>query len=523
MISPETRALILRYYHAERWKVGTIARQLALHHSVVRRVLGAETGLPASRAARTQLIDPYLPFVIATLQAFPRLTATRLYQMATERGYRGSVNHFRRVIRRHRPRRPTEAYLRLRTLPGEQAQCDWGSFGHLTIGRAKRPLMAFVMVLSYSRQIFLRFSLDARMESFLRGHNGAFSAWGGIPRVILYDNLKSAVLERRGEAIRFHPTLLAFAGHHRFEPRPVAVARGNEKGRVERAIRTIREAFFAARAFTDIDDLNGQATAWCQGFAADRLCPEDRVRTVRAVFAAEQPLLLPLPDNPYPVIEQVTVRIGKTPYARFDGNDYSLPHTHVGQTLTVLADPDRVRIVSGTTILATHIRSYDRLAQIEDPTHIDALRAVKRGARGHSGADRLIHAAPTSQAFLTAAAAGGEPLARIVRALDDLLAQYGASALESALAEALARGVPHPQAVQRVLERERLRQHKPVPLASLPAHITARDVVVRHVPLAIYDHLQRPDVSAAPAPKAPDPHDSKTLVEPLPENDHDHP
>ena len=90
--------------------------------------------------------------------------------------------------------------------------------------------MAFVMVLSYSRDIFLRFFLGACIENFLRGHVGAFSRWRGLPRVLLYDNLKSVVLERDGDAIRFHPTLLEFAGHYRFEPRPVAVARGNEKG-----------------------------------------------------------------------------------------------------------------------------------------------------------------------------------------------------------------------------------------------------------------------------------------------------
>jgi transposase len=149
----------------------------------------------------------------------------------------------------HRPRPAAEAYLRLRTLPGEQAQVDWGHFGHLQIGRARRPLMAFVMVLSHSRMVFLRFFLDARMDSFLRGHALAFAAFGGVPRVLLYDNLKSAVLERvdhpRGSAIRFNPTLLALAGHYRFEPRPVAPARGNEKGRVERAIRYIRDSFFA--------------------------------------------------------------------------------------------------------------------------------------------------------------------------------------------------------------------------------------------------------------------------------------
>src|SRR3954451_14978096 len=149
--------------------------------------------------------------------------------MVRERGYRGSPSHFRHVVARHRPRPMAAAYLRLRSLPGEQAQVDWGHFGHLEIGRARRPLMAFVMVLSYSRQIFLRFFLDARMENFLRGHVAAFEAWQGVPRVLLYDNLKSAVLERRGDAIRFHPTLLSFAGHYCYEPRPVAVARGNER------------------------------------------------------------------------------------------------------------------------------------------------------------------------------------------------------------------------------------------------------------------------------------------------------
>ena len=218
--------------------------------------------------------------------------------MVRERGYPGRPDHFRHLIACYRPRPKAEAFLRLRTLPGEQAQVDWAHFGHLEIGRARRPLMAFVMVLSHSRQIFLRFFLDARMENFLRGHVGAFTAWGGVPRILLYDNLKSAVLERRGDAIRFHPTLLGFAGAYRYEPRPVAIARGNEKGRVERAIRYVRDAFFAARTFTDIDDLNAQADAWCSGPAAHRRCPNDPARSVGDVFAEEKSRLLALPDNP---------------------------------------------------------------------------------------------------------------------------------------------------------------------------------------------------------------------------------
>src|SRR5215831_4587936 len=294
-IPPDLEAHVLRYHHVEKWRVGTIARQLHVHRDTVMRVL-SQAGLPRNGApARPSQIEPYLPFVRATLEKFPELTASRLFVMARERGYRGGPDYFRHLVARHRPRRPAEAYLRLRSLPGEQAQVDWGHFGHLTIGRARRPLLAFVMVLSWSRRIFLRFFLDARMENFLRGHVAAFEAFNGCARVLLYDNLKSAVLERVGDAIRFHPTLLAFAGHYRFEPRPVAVARGNEKGRVERAIRHIREAFFAARKFTDLADLNAQAEQWCRTQAADRPCPEERDITVREALAQEQPQLLPLP------------------------------------------------------------------------------------------------------------------------------------------------------------------------------------------------------------------------------------
>ena len=335
-----------------------------MHHTTVARVLG-QAGLPRiGPPARRSQVEPYLPFIHQTLEKFPTLTASRLYAMVRERGYRGSGDHFRHLIACYRPRPAAEAYLRLRSLPGEQAQVDWGHFGHRVIGRARRPLMAFVMVLSYSRQIFLRFFLDARMESFLRGHVAAFTAWNGCARVLLYDNLKSAVLERQGDAIRFHPTLIAFAGHYRYDPRPVAVARGNEKGRVERAIRYVRDNFFAARIFADLDDLNVQAETWCRGLAADRRCPGQDTLSVREAFAAEAPRLLALPDNPYPLIERVAVKAGKTPYVRFDLNDYSIPHTKVQRLLTVLADPNEVRIVDGAQVLVCHRRSYDKGAQI---------------------------------------------------------------------------------------------------------------------------------------------------------------
>ena len=238
-ISPELQAQILRYHHVEKWSVGTISRQLQVHHSTVKRVLFRSGQTGAGIAKRKCAIDPWLPFILDTLQKFPTLTASRLYTMVRERGYRGGPDHFRHMISWHRPRRPAEAFTRRTTLIGEESQMDWGYFSKLTIGRAQRPLMAFVMVLSHSRQPFLQFFLNAQMENFLRGHVAAFASFGGVPRVVLYDNLKSAVLERQGDAIRFNPTMLALAAHYRFEPRPVAVARGNEYGVVKNMSRWI--------------------------------------------------------------------------------------------------------------------------------------------------------------------------------------------------------------------------------------------------------------------------------------------
>ena len=492
-IAPELAAQILRLYDVEKWRVGTIARMLNVHRDTVRRVL-AQNGLPAqSSPLRASRIDPYRPFIVQTLARFPELTAARLYAMVGERGYVGSGEHFRHLIAGLRPRPTPEAYLRLRTLPGEQAQVDWGHFGHLQIGRARRPLMAFVMVLSYSRRIFLRFFLDARMDSFLRGHVQAFAAWGGSSRVVLYDNLKSAVLERRGDAIRFNPALLALAGHYRFEPRPVAVARGNEKGRVERSIRFIRSAFFAARAFTDLADLNAQATLWCEGQAAERRWPEDRRMSVRQAFEAERASLLALPQRDFALGERVAVTVGKTPYVRFDLNDYSVPHTHVRRTLAVLADERWVRILDGATELARHVRCWDSAQQIEDDAHVQRLVDHKRAARAHRACDRLAQAAPASSVLLQRAGQRGHNLGSITAALMRLLDRYGAAALQAAITDAIGRDVPHPNAVRLALERAREASGQPPPVALvLPEHVARRDAPVRAHDLGSYDRKETP-------------------------------
>lgn len=488
MIACELEAEILRKHLVERWPIGTIANQLGVHHTVVRRVLN-RTGHVVRGPKRASKIDPFLPFILGTLEKYPRIPASRVYDMVTGRGYVGGADHFRTVVAKIRPKPAAEAFLRLRTLPGEEAQVDWAFFGKVQIDRATRMLVGFFIVLSWSRRVFLRFGYDMRMGSFLDGHQRAFEFFGGVPRVCLYDNLKSAVIARAGDAIQFNPELITFAQHYRYEPRPVAVRRGNEKGRVERTIQYARTSFFPARTWTDLDDLNRQALEWCLGTASARPCPGDKALTVAEAFEQEKPRLLPLPDDRYPVEDVVPVRAGKTPYVRFDGNDYSVPHDHVRRTLEIRASGEYIRVLDANECIATHARSFNRDAVVENPAHIAALVDMKAAAREGRATDRLISAVPGCRALLEAIADVGGNLGGSTISLVRQLDAFGAAALAEAVAEALARDTPHLHAVRLLLDRNRAASGRPPPIPiHLPEDVKRRDGTIRPHKLATYDH-----------------------------------
>jgi transposase len=491
-VTAEESAAILRLHHVEGWPVGTIGAELGRHHDTVEGVL-AHAGLGVEKVStRPRLVDPFIPFLKETLDKHPRLRASRLWTMAKARGYTGSKSGFRAIVSRLRPRPSAEAYVRRTVLPGQEAQMDWGHFGKLTVGRALRDLWVLVIVLSYSRLRFLRFSLRAAMPSFLRGHVEAFRFFGAVPRVILYDNLKSAVLEREGDAVRFNPTLLGLAGHYRFEPRACAPYCPNEKGRVERAIRDVRDNFFAAREFGTVDELNEQARAWCLEIARERRVPDARELTVEQAFHEEVDKMIELPSDDFPVEERVEVHVGKTPYVRFDKNDYSVPHTHVQRDLTVIATDERVRVIELGVVgeaLADHPRTYDRDQRVEQPGHLRALVEHKRRAHQSRGFNRLFSVVPSSRAMMEKIAERGGNLGATTSGLLQLLDRVGAEMLERAVAEVVGHDQPHLRAVHHALDRLRYEAGLPPPL-SVPVTTDTRAAVhVRPHPLSTYDRL----------------------------------
>jgi len=463
VISDELRGRIRRLFFGEHWKVGTIAEQLGVHHETVRRAIDTDR-LVARGQARPSDLDPYIDFIRETLEQHPKLTGTRLHEMVRLRGYRGSVVQLRRRIRQLglRPTPKSEAFFRLTTLPGEQAQVDWAHFGMIPVGLYERPLFAFVMVLSWSRAVHAYFSLDQTMPSVMRGHVDAFNAFRGVARQILYDNMKTVVLERIGDAIRFHPRFLELAAHYLFQAYPCRPGRGNEKGRVERKIRDLRTSFFAGRRFAHLDDLRRQFNKWRDEVAYRRPCPEDPRRTVGEALEFERTKLLRLPEKPIDTEEVRTVVAKKQPYVSFDTNQYSIPHDLVGEPLTLAASETHVRILRGDAQVACHQRSWLKHAVVEDPSHIEALLQFKRKARTLKGRERLLTELPQAAPLLEALAQRNEPLGPHTAALLKLLDTYGEDILANAIQQALERDTPGAPSVAYIVERN-IDPRDPVP------------------------------------------------------------
>jgi transposase len=488
MISPETHVQIRRYFYAEHWKIGTIARELSVHPDAVRNAIESDR-FNRTQSIRPSVTDPSMEFVRQTLSQHPRLRATRIYQTIHERGYTGSVIQLRRAVALLRP--PVqEPFLHLQMLPAEQAQVDWAHFGEVAVGRARRKLSCFVATLSWSRALHLEFFFDRTMENFLRAHVHAIEYWPGQPRVILYDNLRSAVLERRGDRIHFNPRLLELCAHDHFGARPCQVRAGNQKGRVERAIRYVRESFRAGRSFTTLAECNRQALVRRDRVAHQRPWPGDDSRTVAEVFAEEQPRLLPLPVHPFGTDLVVPVRSAKTIYVRFDLNDYSIPPEAVGRQLTLAASDTLVRILEGTVEVARHHRTYDRHQFVLDPAHAQALMKVKRKSFDAAPTGRLTLAVPESKALIDLAFGQGESAGAQTAQLLKLLDLYGPAALRRAIDEALERNTPRASSVAFLLRRQQ--RATPAPGAvDLSRHPEAQSIEVRPHNLETYDELAR--------------------------------
>ena len=471
---------IRRLHEVENWKPGTIVAQLGVHADVVDRVLDRGADRALVLAPRPSLVDPYEAFIDETLKAYPRLRATRLFDMIRLRGYEGGVAILRRHVAEVRPVPRGEVYLRTERLIGEQAQVDWAHVGQLAVAGGVRALWVFVMVLAYSRAMWAELVFDLTVESLRRSLVRAARFFEGVTRQWLFDNPKTVVLARHGDAVRYHPELLEIAGAFRVQPRLCRPRRPTDKGGVERANRFLKERFFPARTITSVDDGNRQLLDFIRDIADVRPHPRFRDRTVAEVFAEEREKLLSLPAVLPETDLVVPANVDTTAFVRFGTNLYSVPprYARTRSTVTLVASDTKVRLLDGAHVVAKHDRSWGKHQRVEDPEHRRELLEQKRAGQIPKMRDRLLSQVPGIDALYTRWVEVGRNVGLMTARTGKLLDLYGALVLAKAVADVLARGLHDPGALALRCEQERRAADKPMPVAlELGPHVPDCDVI----------------------------------------------
>jgi transposase len=410
---------------AKRLSADQLAASLSLDVKTVRRWIGRAYA-PRQTVRRESKLDPFKGRIVRWLETHP-LSAQQVFQRLREEGYGGGISIVKDYVRAIRPR-PREAFLTLAFAPGEAAQVDWGEFGTIAVGDTRRRLSFFVMVLAWSRMMYVEFT---------PAHVNAFNALG-VPRKVMVDNLRCAVLRHpRGERAEFNPRYVDFARHFGFEIVACAVAKGNEKGRVERGVGYVKGNFLSGLELPDFAALNAAVRLWLESVANVRLHRETHRRPVD-LWAEERAHLQALNPRPFDVGRVLALRANRQFRVSFEGNRYSVPARFAGAQVTVKAYPDRLCVYHGEELIARHSRSFERHRDIEDPDHAKALVAQRRHARDAHVLKRFLALSPLAAKYHAGLLERrGNALAH-VRKIVALAEIHGEAPVVRALADALA-------------------------------------------------------------------------------------
>lgn len=368
----------LRLLRQQTLTAGQIAAELQLDERTVRSWMDEERYQPRKSIKRLSKLDAYRPEIVSLLQSHP-FTSRQILHRIKENGYTGGYSILKELIRTIRPPRK-EAFLTLAFAPGECAQVDWGYAGKVPVGNTTRRLSFFLMVLCYSRRLYLEFTLTERLEQFLACHSNAFHYFGGVPEKIMVDNLKSAVLSHpSGQPAEYHPRFLDFASHYGFEAKACNVRKPNEKGRVENAVGYVKKSFLSGLELKDTPSVQTAGRIWMEEVANRRIHAMTR-RVPDEMFKEEK--LRPLPtagvyDTGVPKDTVATAQFR----VAFDGNSYSVPAEYAAHRVNLRAYVDRLVIYHDGKLIAEHLRSYHRGQDVFNPDHEKELLLQRRRGR----------------------------------------------------------------------------------------------------------------------------------------------
>jgi transposase len=484
----------IKQQQAQGLTAAQIAAATGLDERTVRKWLAEPRYRPRQTAPRPSKLTPFRDRIHAWLARHP-FTAAQIFQKLRQEGYAGGITIVKDYVRRVRPPR-SPAFLSLSFAPGECAQVDWGQYGTLTVGSTRRRLSFFVLTLGFSRLLYVTFMLAEKMEHWLAGHVRAFEFLGGVPRRIMIDNLRSAVLSHPpGGPARFHPRYLELAAHFGFEPVACPLGQAHHKGRVERNVGYLKHNLLDGLEFGSLPALELEGQRWLAEVANQRLHRDTRRQPAELFAAEEKPALLPLPLTSFDTGVTLTVRASRQFRVEHDGNRYSVPSEYAGQSLTLKAYADRLLFYHQHNLIAEHLRGYDRAQDVSQPDHERALLVERRRARSQQLYRRFLLLSPQADAFYAQLAQRRlNPLMHLrkIVALSDV---YGAPAVAQALEDAVYFQAFSSEYILNILQQRGRQQPAPGPL-HLPHKQDLLDLELPPPDCALYDT----DPTADPEP-----------------------
>ena len=467
MLEAEIQARIISLYWNEKRSVRKIAEIVGVDRKTVKRVIDRKKVILERQSVnRVSLLDPFREQIKEMLAKDPTMASTTIMHRLRDVGYMGGLSILKILVRdlKMKSLKVREAFLRLEFAPGECAQVDWGEFGDPFGDGVKTH--CFVMVMCYSRMMYLEFTRSERFEDFIRCHENAFNFFGGIPKECWYDNLATAVTDRYGGVVRFNPRFFSYMGHHSIAPHACNPARGNEKGRVENGIKFIRSHFWSGRTFKDFNDLCMQSILWRDQYLNLR---DHRVtkRIVKNLFeAAEVSALGPINTLKFETDEVLTKVISPDFHFVFETNRYSVPWTLVGIAVTIRINEKTLKIYYHEKYVAGHERSYFKNKVFTNPKHQEGLLAKKPGAVSHDESRMAVlkGLGDGVRQYFVSLRASSRSLRSEMNRLLALSTVYGVEALNTACFEMLKDGIIGIEKLERYLRVENVAIKNPEPM-----------------------------------------------------------
>lgn len=371
---------MIRELKQKGWTITAIAKETGFDRKTIRKYLHSDVvSQSKKRVAKGSILDPYKPYILERIKE-GTTNCVVLLEEIQKLGYEGKSTILRDFVSPYRAAPKKQATVRFETKPGRQAQVDWAeNIGEFLVDGVKRPLHAFLMILSYSRKRYIEFTTDMTQETLMKCHMNAFSYFQGIPQQLLYDNMRTVVTRHSVHQIRFNKKFEDFLSYYGTVPKACKPYRAQTKGKVERAVAYLKTNFLKRRLPETLEELNFEVRKWL-----DEVVHMKRNQTTQQSpaerFYEEQPFLVKWNTKPLYQVRQWELReVSKDCLISYQQNRYSVPFRYVGQRVKVHeTNEGLLEIYDEYECIAVHAIAEGKHQYQTNTAHYEGLVGTKK-------------------------------------------------------------------------------------------------------------------------------------------------